>query len=198
MGMENTVAMYIRISLEDDDIQDGKEESNSITNQRALLKKYISGHEDFAGASVKEFLDDGYTGRNLDRPGFQELIGQCRTGKVGCIVVKDLSRLGRNYVEVGNLLEQVFPFLGVRVVSVNDGYDSAMLDGQTGGIDVVFRNLVYSLYSRDLSHKVKSAVETRMKRGEYIGPFAFFGYRKDPEDIHKLVIDGEAAELNYA
>lgn len=132
MGMENIVALYIRISLEDDDIQDGKEESDSVTNQRALLRKYISGHEDFAGASVKEFLDDGYTGRNLDRPGFQELIGQCRTGKVGCIVVKDLSRLGRNYVEVGNLLEQVFPFLGVRVVSVNDGYDSAMLDGLDG------------------------------------------------------------------
>ena len=112
MGMENIVALYIRISLEDDDIQDGKEESDSVTNQRALLRKYISGHEDFAGASVKEFLDDGYTGRNLDRPGFQELIGQCRTGKVGCIVVKDLSRLGRNYVEVGNLLEQDFPFLG--------------------------------------------------------------------------------------
>lgn len=195
MGMENTVAMYIRISLEDDDIQDGKEESNSVTNQRALLKKYISVHEDFAGASVKEFLDDGYTGRNLDRPGFQEMIMQCRAGKVRCIVVKDLSRLGRNYVEVGNLLEQVFPFLGIRVVSVNDGYDSASLNGQTGGIDVAFKNLVYSLYSRDLSHKVKSAVETRMKRGEYIGPFAFFGYRKDPEDIHKLVIDGEAAAI---
>ncbi len=195
MGMENTVAVYIRISLEDDDVHDGKEESNSVTNQRALLKKYISGREEFAGCAVKEFLDDGYTGRNLDRPGFQELVRQCRMGKVGCIVVKDLSRLGRNYVEVGNLLEQVFPFLDIRVISVNDGYDSASLDGQTGGIDVAFKNLVYSLYSRDLSHKVKSAVETRMKRGEYIGPFGFFGYRKDPEDIHKLVIDEEAAAI---
>lgn len=195
MGMENILAMYIRISLEDDDIQDGKEESNSVTNQRALLEKYISGRGEFTGCAVKEFLDDGYTGRNLDRPGFQELVRQCRAGKVGCIIVKDLSRLGRNYVEVGNLLEQVFPFLGVRVVSVNDGYDSALLDGQTGGIDVAFKNLVYSLYSRDLSHKVKSAVETRMKRGEYIGPFGFFGYRKDAEDIHKLAIDGEAAAI---
>lgn len=110
MGMENIVALYIRISLEDDDIQDGKEESDSVMNQRALLRKYISGHEDFGGASVKEFLDDGYTGRNLDRPGFQELIGSA--GKVRCIVVKDLSRPGRNYVEVENLLEQDFPFLG--------------------------------------------------------------------------------------
>lgn len=111
------------------------------------------------------YIDDGYTGRNLDRPGFQELVRECRMGKVGCIIVKDLSRLGRNYVEVGNLLEQVFHFLGIRVVSVNDGYDSALLGGQSGGIDVAFKNLVYSLYSRDLSHKVKSAVETRMRRG---------------------------------
>jgi len=195
MGVENKVALYIRISLEDDDIQEGKEESDSVTNQRALLRRFVSGREDLAGFGVAEFLDDGYTGRNLDRPGFQELIGQCRAGKVGCIVVKDLSRLGRNYVEVGNLLEQVFPFLGVRVISVNDGYDSALLDGETGGIDVAFKNLVYSLYSRDLSHKVKSAVETRMRRGEYIGPYGFFGYRKDPEDVHKLVVDDEAAVI---
>ena len=96
---------------------------------------------------------------------------------------------------MGNLLEQVFPFLGVRVISVNDGYDSALLDGETGGIDVAFKNLVYSFYSRDLSHKVKSAVETRMRRGEYIGPYGFFGYRKDPEDVHKLVVDDEAAVI---
>lgn len=100
MGVENKVALYIRISLEDDDIQEGKEESDSVTNQRALLRRFVSGREDLAGFGVAEFLDDGYTGRNLDRPGFQELIGQCRAGKVGCIVVKDLSRLGRNYVEV--------------------------------------------------------------------------------------------------
>ena len=81
MGMENIVALYIRISLEDDDIQDGKEESDSVTNQRALLRKYIYGHEDFRGASVKEFLDDGYTGRNLDRPGFQEMVRQCQIGR---------------------------------------------------------------------------------------------------------------------
>ena len=97
---------------------------------RILRGKYISGREDLVGFGVAEFLDDGYTGRNLDRPGFQELIGSA--GKVRCIVVKDLSRLGRNYVEVGNLLEQDFPFLGVRVISVNDGYDSAMLDGADG------------------------------------------------------------------
>lgn len=194
--MADMVALYIRLSLEDEDVRENtKEESGSVTNQRELLKKYLSEHEEFAGIPVREFFDDGYTGRNFERPGFQEMIAECRMGNIGCIIVKDLSRLGRNYVEVGNLLEQVFPFLGVRVISVNDGYDSNAYIGQTGGIDVAFKNLVYNLYSRDLSHKVKSAVETRMKRGEYIGPYGFFGYEKDPQDIHKLVIDKEAAVI---
>lgn len=193
--MEKAVAMYIRISLEDEDMPDGKAESSSVTNQRDLLNRYLSGKEEFTGVAVKEFFDDGYTGRNFERPGFKEMIEQCRIGNIGCIVVKDLSRLGRNYVEVGNLLEQLFPFLGIRVISVNDGYDSNSFIGQTGGIDVAFKNLIYSLYSRDLSHKVKSAVETRMKRGEFMSPFGIFGYKKSEKDIHKLEIDREAADI---
>ncbi|WP_330380545.1 recombinase family protein [Blautia obeum] len=160
-----------------------------------MLRKYISEKEEFQGAAVQEFFDDGYTGRNFERPGFKKMIEQCRMGKIGCIVVKDLSRLGRNYVEVGNLLEQVFPFLGIRVISVNDSYDSDSFIGQTGGLDVAFKNLVYNLYSKDLSNKVKSAVNTRMKRGEYIGPYGIFGYQKAPEDVYKLVIDEEAAGI---
>lgn len=193
--MTDTIAMYIRISLEDTDLQNGKAESNSITNQRELIRAFIQNRNEFSGCRVKEFFDDGFTGRNFDRPGFQNMIAECRTGKVRCVVVKDLSRLGRNYVEVGNLLEQLFPFLGVRVVSINDNYDSDNFSGQTGGIEVAFKNLVYNMYSRDLSQKVKSAVTTRMKRGEYIGPFGLFGYEKSPEDIHKLVIDDEAAAI---
>lgn len=193
--MTDTIAMYIRISLEDTDLQDGKAESNSITNQRELIRDFIQNRNEFLGCRVKEFFDDGFTGRYFDRPGFQNMIAECRTGKVRCVVVKDLSRLGRNYVEVGNLLEQLFPFLGVRVVSINDNYDSDNFRGQTGGIEVAFKNLVYNMYSRDLSQKVKSAVATRMKRGEYIGPFGLFGYEKSPEDIHKLLIDNEAAAI---
>ncbi len=191
--MADTIAIYIRVSLEDDDLHDGKAESNSITNQRELLRSFIAGKEEFAGCRIKEFFDDGFTGRNFDRPGFQDMITECRKGNVKCILIKDLSRLGRNYVEVGNLLEQLFPFLGVRVISVNDGYDSDSFNGQTGGIDVAFKNLVYNLYSRDLSQKVKSAMLTRMKRGEYMAPFGLFGYKKSGDDIHKLVIDEEAA-----
>ncbi|MCF2643349.1 recombinase family protein [Roseburia hominis] len=193
--MADIVAMYIRISLEDDDLQNGKAESNSITNQRELISTFILGKDEFSGCRIKEFFDDGFTGRNFDRPGFQGMITECRAGNIKCIVVKDLSRLGRNYVEVGNLLEQLFPFLGVRVISINDNYDSDAFNGQTGGIDVAFKNLVYNLYSRDLSQKVKSAVTTRMKRGEYIGPFGLFGYKKSPTDIHKLVVDDDAAAI---
>lgn len=193
--MADTIAMYIRISLEDADLQNGKSESNSITNQRELINAFIQSKDEFSGYRIKEFFDDGFTGRNFDRPGFQNMIAECRTGNIRCVVVKDLSRLGRNYVEVGNLLEQLFPFLGVRVISINDNYDSDAFDRQTGGIEVAFRNLVYNLYSRDLSQKVKSAVTTRMKRGEYIGPFGLFGYKKSPADIHKLIIDDEAAAI---
>lgn len=195
--MEKVLAMYIRISLEDDDLRmdKGKSESDSISNQRELLKRYILEKEEFNGYQVKEFFDDGYTGRNFERPSFQNMIEECRKDKIACIMVKDLSRLGRNYVEVGNLLEQVFPFLGVRVVSVNDCYDSNLFIGQTGGIDVAFKNLIYNLYSRDLSKKVKTAFETRMKRGEYVGTFGIFGYKKSPDDIHKLLVDEEAAAI---
>lgn len=195
--MAGILAMYIRISMEDEDLRSNgeKTESNSISNQRELLQRFIDEREAFGGFEIKEYFDDGYTGRNFERPGFRKMIEECRMGMVNCIAVKDLSRLGRNYVEVGNLLEQLFPFLGVRVISVNDGYDSDSFIGQTGGIDVAFKNLIYNLYSRDLSNKVKSAVETRMKRGEFMSPYGFFGYEKSQEDIHKLVIDQEAAAI---
>ncbi|MGN9019523.1 recombinase family protein [Lachnospiraceae bacterium HCP1S3_C3] len=165
--MVNTVAMYIRLSLEDTDVKSSeKNESNSITNQRDMIMRYIRDNKEFSDYLIKEYLDDGFTGRNFEREGFQNLITACKQGSVQCIIVKDFSRLGRNYVEVGNLLEQLFPFLGIRVISINDGYDSNSFVGQTGGIDVAFKNLVYNLYSRDLSQKVKAAVNSRMKRGE--------------------------------
>jgi DNA invertase Pin-like site-specific DNA recombinase len=193
--MKKTIAMYIRLSLEDNDLKSSsdKKESNSIGNQRNLITKYIRESRELSDYEINEYLDDGFTGTNFEREGFQKLIASCRKGNVQCIIVKDFSRLGRDYVEVGNLLEQLFPFLGVRVISINDGYDSNTFVGQTGGIDVAFKNLVYNLYSRDLSHKVKSAVTSRMKKGEYQSPYGIYGYKKDPEDIHKLVIDDEAA-----
>jgi DNA invertase Pin-like site-specific DNA recombinase len=194
--MKYTIAKYLRISAEDIDL-DGfdKYESNSIQNQRALLDDFICRIPEFAGCEITEELDDGRTGVNFQRPGVQRLIELAKSGKVQCIVVKDLSRWGRNYLEVGDWLEQLFPSWGVRFISVNDAYDSAKLNGGTGGIDIAFRNLVYEMYSQDLSEKVRSAKFSAAKSGKYSNAEAFYGYIKDPNDPRKLAIDDPAAEV---
>jgi site-specific DNA recombinase len=119
------LALYLRLSQEDRGIYENKlDESNSITDQRELLYEFFRNHSEFAKAQIVEFCDDGYSGTSFDRPGIKSLIEQAKAGNVHCIVVKDFSRFGRNYIEVGNYLEQVFPFLGVRFISVNDSFDS--------------------------------------------------------------------------
>ena len=118
-----------------------------------------------------------------------------RADKISCIVVKDLSRLGRDYIEVGSLLEQILPLYQVRVIAVNDNYDSDNYDGSTGGMNVAFKNLIYMLYSRDLSNKVSSAMHTRILKGENISGQLRYGYVKDPNDKHKIIVDPEAAEV---
>lgn len=194
--MAYIIAKYLRISAEDIDL-DGfdKFESNSIANQRALIDDFISKVPEFAGCDVMEEIDDGQTGTNFSRPGVQRLIELAQAGKVHCIVVKDLSRWGRNYIEVGEYLEQNFPAWGIRFISINDMYDSANLHGTTGGIDLAFRNLMYELYSHDLSEKVRNAKTSAAKSGKYTNAMAFYGYVKDPENMRKLVIDPPAAEI---
>lgn len=139
--------------------------------------------------------DDGYSGTNFDRPGVKALLKEVRAGNIQCIVVKDLSRFGRNYIDIGDYLEQIFPFLGVRFISVNDRFDSNDFDGTAGGLDVGFRNLIYSLYSKDLSQKVRSAKKTRMEKGEFISSHAPYGYAKSLENRKKLVVDEKAAAV---
>jgi len=194
--MAYTVAKYLRISAEDIDL-DGfdKYESNSIANQRDLLDDFIGRIPEFAGCKIIEELDDGRTGTNFLRPGVQKLIDMAQSGKVQCIIVKDLSRWGRNYIEVGDFLEQKFPAWGVRFISLNDCYDSAKLFGATGGIDIAFRNLIYDLYSQDLSEKVRSGKISAAKRGNFSNAVPFYGYIRDPADSRKLVIDTSAAEV---
>ena len=194
--MTYTVWKYLRISSEDIDL-DGfdKYESNSISNQRALLDDFISSVPEFDGCDVMEELDDGRTGTNFSRPGAQRLIGLAQSGKVQCIVVKDLSRWGRNYIEVGDFLEQKFPEWGVRFISINDMYDSAKLNGAAGGIDIAFRNLIYDMYSRELSEKVRTAKISAAKSGKYANALAFYGYVKSPDDTRKLAIDPPAADV---
>lgn len=188
---KNLLARYIRLSREDEN----EGESNSITNQRELLINFVESSSELSQYEVVEFCDDGYSGTNFDRPGVKALLEEVRAGNIRCILVKDLSRFGRNYIDIGDYLEQIFPFLGVRFISVNDRFDSNDFDGTTGGLDVGFRNLIYALYSKDLSGKVRSAKKTRMEKGEFIGSHAPYGYAKSSENRKKLVIDETAAAV---
>ena len=164
------IATYIRLSVEDGDLTGGsKVESNSVVNQRMLLSEFIQSREDLKGCRVVEFCDDGYTGTNFERPGFQEMMVQVKLKQIDCIVVKDLSRFGREYLDVSSYLELILPVFDIRFISVNDGFDSNDYVGTTGGMELAFRNLINGMYSRDISMKVKSARKTRERRGEYMG-----------------------------
>lgn len=191
------MAMYIRLSDADEEVSMGaKNESNSISNQRNLLHSYIRGHEEFAGFEVLEYFDDGFTGTDFGkRREFQRMMRDAEAGAFDTVIVKDLSRFGRDYLEVGNYMEFVFPAMGIRFIAVNDGYDSNKNFGITGGMDVAFKNLIYQMYSRDLSRKVKSARQNRNRNGEYTASFVCYGYRKDPVDKHKLVVEDETADI---
>ena len=191
MGSENAVAVYLRLSLDDDNAR----ESDSIVNQRALLTSYIQNHEDLKGYKMIEFCDDGFSGLSFDRPGVKRLLDQVRSGQISCIIVKDVSRFGRSYIDVGDYLEQIFPFLGVRFISVLDNYDSADQANSAGDVGMAIKHILHNYYSRDLSLKIKAARKVQMERGDFISPFAIFGYEKSKTDKHKLEIDPEAAEI---
>lgn len=184
------IAIYIRLSKED---KKCKVESNSITMQRMLLQRYVAEH--FKDYDLLEFCDDGYTGTNFDRPGMQAMLEMVRDGKIDCIIVKDFSRFARDYIELGSYLEQIFPFMGVRFISVNDDYDSKDYQGSLGDMDVNFKNLLYDLYSKDLSQKVRSSLSVRKENGEYVSANSPFGYEKDPKDRHRLLIEEDEAEV---
>ena len=196
---EYVICLYIRLSIEDDDVSGNpfKKESGSITTQRALLYDYIKNRKEFDGCKVIEKCDDGFSGTHFDnRPKFTEMIELAKKGKVNCIIVKDFSRFGRDYVELGNYLEQLFPFMEVRFISVNDNYDSAELaGGTTGGLDVAFKNLIYDYYSREMSRKQRIAWQRMAEQGQYNSNCALYGYRKSEEDKHKLVIEPEEAAV---
>lgn len=190
----DTVAKYIRLSDEDVDTRKGmKQESNSIVSQRQLLDGFIGRDAGLKKCRVLEFCDDGFSGIDFRRPGFEGMMEAVKRGEIGCVIVKDFSRLGRDYIEVGSYLEQIFPLMEVRCISVNDHYDSDGVLGTAGGLNVAFKNLVNMLYSKDLSKKIRSAQMARAKKGEYLGGFARYGYEKSPEDKHRLVVDPEAA-----
>lgn len=177
---EYVIGKYIRLSQADRDTftKEGKTESESISHQRELLQNFIQSHADLKHCRQLEFFDDGYSGTNFERPSFEKMMEKVKKGEINCIIVKDFSRFGRDYIELGDYLERIFPYLGVRFISVNDGYDSADYKGTTGGLDVVMKNIVYDYYSKDLSVKVSTAKYHKMKRGEYIGGHVPYGLKK--------------------
>ncbi len=185
------IVKYLRLSLDDGD----KEESDSIGNQRNLLDYYI--HQIFKDRNIEkiEIVDDGYSGTNMNRPGMKRLLILAETKQINCVIVKDFSRFARDYIEVGRYAEQKFPEWQIRFISVNDGYDSNDFRGITGGIDMAMKSIAYTMYSRDLSEKVKSARSVQLKQGKYFAPYAFYGYVKSPDDKHKLIVDPCAAEV---
>ncbi|MDL2258456.1 recombinase family protein [Eubacteriales bacterium OttesenSCG-928-K08] len=180
------LAKYIRLSLDD-----AQTDSMSIENQRKLLNQHIADI-DIKGATVLEFVDNGYSGTNFERPGVQELLELVREGKVNTIVVKDFSRFGRNALEMGYFIERVFPLYRVRFISVDDGFDSFEHEGDTGGLEVSFKFLIHEYYSRDLSKKITSARHEKMRRGEAVTKNCAYGYMLDGD--RNMVIDPVAAK----
>lgn len=180
--------IYARLSQEDGD----KSESDSIVSQKAMIREYIAGHPEIE--IVSEKVDDGYSGVDFERPGFQEMMKEIHAGKVNCVVVKDLSRFGRNYIEAGNYLEKVFPFLGVRFIAINDYYDSSEKQ-HSDSLVVPFKNLINDAYCKDISVKIRTQLAIKRKKGQYTGPNGIYGYKKDPEDHNHLIPDSYAADV---
>lgn len=180
-------AAYIRLSREDGD----KEESNSVSVQRKMLRDFINSSEDLNLFDV--YVDDGFTGTNFDRPAFKRLISDIENSEVDCVVIKDLSRLGRDYLETGFYIEKFFPQKNVRFIAINDHIDNK--GDKEYDMLLPIRNIMNEQYARDISAKVQSSFKTKQKSGEFVGAFTSYGYLKSPDDRHQLIIDNEAAEV---
>ncbi|MBD5526563.1 MAG: recombinase family protein [Lachnospiraceae bacterium] len=179
-------ATYARLSVDS-----AVSESDSITSQQMLMRDYIKGRDEFF--LVREYKDDGISGTRFDRQAFDSLLGEVRKGNINCIIVKDFSRFGRDHIEVGNYLEKVFPFLGVRFISVNDGYDSFDRDSADKKLAVILKNLVNEYIAKDTSVKVASSYVTKQENGEYDGGRAPYGYAFADERKTRFVVDERPA-----
>ena len=189
------VAIYLRLSKEDDDLScssGSKNESNSISNQRKLIYDFMKSHPGLE--LYDEYKDDGKSGSNFDRAEFQRMMKDIEEGKVNCVIVKDQSRFGRDYIDVGKYKEKIFPKLGVRFITINEGYDSL---SATSSDDLAFtiNSFVYDFYIRDISTKIRTNLTAKKQNGEYAGAFVAYGYVKDSDDKSKLVVDPFAANV---
>lgn len=193
-------AMYLRLSKDDSDVgsvidKNGtlKSESNSIGNQRELIRAFIHEQQDIELYDI--YVDDGYSGSNFDRPEFKRMISDIEAGKVNCVIVKDLSRFGRDYIESGRYIQKVFPALRVRFIALTDHFDSFKTDAGESGIVLPVKNFINDSYCRDISTKVKSQFDVKRKNGECIAAFAVYGYKKSENNRNQLVVDEYAAEI---
>lgn len=192
METDKLLIRYYRLSLEDLDA----EESNSIVNQRELIKDYIEKRDDLNQMDTLELYDDGYTGTNFNRPGIKKFFELLKKNRIGCLIVKDFSRFTRDYIELGSYVEQIFPFMEIRFISINDHYDSETC-GNNGGLEVPFKGILNDLYSKDISLKVKAAKRQMIKEGRLCSGSYPFGYRKiRSEDRNRCPyeVDERAAE----
>ena len=192
-------AMYLRLSRDDIPAGDGgrpasvKAESESIANQRELIRAYIREQPDIELYDI--YADDGFSGSNFDRPEFKRMMCDIEAGGVNCVIVKDLSRFGRDYIEAGRYIQKTFPALGVSFIALTDHYDSLKADTGESSIVLPVKNFINDSYCRDISTKVRSGLEVKRRNGEYISPFAVYGYRKDAENRNRLVVDEYAAGI---
>ena len=177
------VALYVRLSREDGD----KRESDSIANQKKLLNYYIEQNEELLDATT--FVDDNYSGTNFQRPGFQNMLSEIKNGSINCVIIKDLSRFGRSYLEAGNYLENVFPKYNVRFISIIDNIDTYSNPESVNDIMVWIKNMMHEYNSQRISANVRATKSAQQKAGKFIGPRAPYGYKKDPKDNHRLIVD---------
>lgn len=180
------VAAYSRISREDGD----KAESESLGNQRELIKSYVKKQKDMK--IVDYYNDDNFTGTNFNRPDFQRMYRDIESGKINCVIVKDLSRFGRDYIDVGNYIQRVFPKFGVRFIAINDNVDSAV---RSYDMITPIKNIFNEQYARDISNKIISTFRNKQELGQFMGAFACYGYKKDPNNKYKLIIDEYPASI---
>lgn len=188
--MTGTIALYMRLSSEDANAG----ESYSIGNQRDLLHSFVKDRREFDGCTVLEFCDDGYSGTNFNRPDVQKMLSMAGN-PIQCIIVKDFSRFGRSLIDVGDYLDQIFPFLGVRFIAVNENYDSKKSIGSSVSLDVSLKAMIYEMYSRDISEKIRCVQQAKMRKGEYLCAIAFYGYKRSETKKNKLEIDEPAAAV---
>ena len=182
-------AAYARLSIKDG----GKPGADTLATQQELLRAFIADQPDMQ--LVRIYSDNGQTGTNFERPGFEQLLADVRTGKINCIVVKDLSRFGRNYKETGNYLQRIFPLLGIRFVALTDNFDTETAEKNEYGFIIPLKNIVNDTYSRDISRKVSSAIATKELHGEFVGAYAPYGYRKSAQNRHLLEVNPETAPV---